>query len=59
MNKKKWIIIGIVILALITSLAIAIPVFAADSNATPSPTQLTPGKQSGRTASLAVSAGSD
>ena len=47
MNKKKWIIIGVVILALITSLAIAIPVFAADSNATPSPTQLTPANKAG------------
>jgi hypothetical protein len=47
MNKKKWIIIGLVILALITSLAIAIPVFAADSNATPSPIQLTPANKAG------------
>jgi flagellar basal body-associated protein FliL len=47
MNKKKWIIIGVVILALITSLAIAIPVFAAESNATPSPTQLTPANKAG------------
>jgi flagellar basal body-associated protein FliL len=41
MTKKKWIIIGVVVLAVITSLAIAIPVFAANANATPSPTQLT------------------
>jgi len=27
MTKKKWIIIGVVVLAVITSLAIAIPVF--------------------------------
>jgi flagellar basal body-associated protein FliL len=47
MNKKKWIIIGVVVLALITSLAIAIPVFAADSNATPRPTQLTPANKAG------------
>jgi flagellar basal body-associated protein FliL len=42
MTKKKWIIIGIVVLAVIAALAIAIPVFAANANVTPSPTQLTP-----------------
>ena len=47
MTKKKLIIIGIVVLAIITSLAIAIPVFAANSNATPSPTQLTPQTRAG------------
>ena len=45
MTKKKWIIIGVVVLVIITSLAIAIPVFAA--NATPSPTQLTPTTKAG------------
>ena len=47
MTKKKWIIIGVVALAVITSLAIAIPVFAANANATPSPTQLTPANKAG------------
>ena len=47
MTKKKWIIIGVIVLALITALAIAIPVYAATSNATPSPTQLTPANKAG------------
>ena len=47
MTKKKWIIIGVVVLAIITSLAIAIPVFAANANATPNPTQLTPTTKAG------------
>ena len=46
MTKKKWIIIGVVVLVVITSFAIAIPVLAA-SNATPSPTQLTPTNKAG------------
>ena len=41
MTKKKWIIIGVVVVAVITSLAIAIPIFATNADATPSPTQFT------------------
>jgi hypothetical protein len=47
MTKKKWLIIGVVVLAIITVLAIAIPVYAATSDATPSPTQLTPANKAG------------
>ena len=47
MTKKKWIIFGVVVLAVIMSLAIAIPVFAANANATPSPTQITPTTKAG------------
>jgi hypothetical protein len=47
MTKKKWLIIGAVVLAIITVLAIAIPVYAATSDATPSPTQLTPANKAG------------
>ena len=47
MTKKKLIIIGVIVLALIAALAIAIPVYAATSNATPSPTQLTPANKAG------------
>ena len=47
MTKKKWLIIGVVVLAIITVLAIAIPVYAATIDATPSPTQLTPANKAG------------
>ena len=47
MTKKKWLIIGVVVLAIITVLAVAIPVYAATSDATPSPTQLTPANKAG------------
>jgi hypothetical protein len=47
MNKKKIIIIGLVILALVTAIAIAVPVLADAANATPAPTQLTPVNKAG------------
>jgi hypothetical protein len=47
MTKKKWLIIGAAVLVIITVLAIAIPVYAATSDATPSPTQLTPANKAG------------
>ena len=47
MNKKKIIIIGLVVLALVTAIAIAVPVMADAANATPAPTQLTPVNKAG------------
>ena len=47
MNKKKIIIIGLVVLALVTAIAIAVPVLADAANATPAPTQLTPVNKAG------------
>ncbi len=47
MNKKKIIIIGLVVLALVTAIAIALPVMADAGNATPAPTQLTPANKAG------------
>jgi len=46
-DEEKWLIIGVAVLAIITVLAIAIPVYAATSDATPSPTQLTPANKAG------------
>src|SRR5271157_288798 len=47
MNKKKIIIIGLVVLALVTAIAITVPVMADATNATPAPTQLTPANKAG------------
>ena len=47
MNKKKIIIISLVVLALVTAIAIAVPVMADAANATPAPTQLTPVNKAG------------
>jgi flagellar basal body-associated protein FliL len=47
MSKKKLMIIGIVALVLIATIAVAVPVFAASSNATPNPTQLTQKNKAG------------
>ena len=47
MSKKKLMIIGVVALVLIATIAVAVPVFAASSYATPSPTQLTQKNKAG------------
>jgi hypothetical protein len=47
MTKKKWIVIGLVVLALVAAFIISVPVLAADASPPPNPTQITPASKPG------------
>ena len=47
MTKKKWIVIGLVVLALVAAFIISVPVLAADASPPPDPTQITPASKPG------------
>jgi hypothetical protein len=47
MTKKKWLIIGLVVVALIAVLVVSVPVMAADASPPAPPTQITPANKPG------------
>jgi hypothetical protein len=47
MNKKKWLIIGLVVVALIAVFVVSVPVLAADASPPTPPAQITPANKPG------------